>query len=180
MARDYPSSRQKRIDLAQLGQSGDIAVLVADGFHAPDLTSIASLAEHAGYRTQIISPNKSLVSGSSETGEEMNFVVDQAPGEKAADRFAGLLLPGGADHLDRLLADQDTRLLLKDVLASGRAICALGDAVAVLAEAAGKPGVSGDAALALKGDVFASGGETAREDAAALFVKTLTPVKAAA
>ena len=180
MARPNSPHRPKRLDLSQLGQSGDIAVLVADGFQAPDLTSIAGAAEQAGYRTQIVSPNKSLVSGRSETDEEMNFVVDLAPGEKAADHFAGLLLPSGAAHLDQLLQDQDARLLIKEFIAGGRSTCALGAAVAVLAEAAGKTGVSGDAALALKGDVFASSGETARADAGALFVQTLTPVKAAA
>ncbi len=180
MARPNSSHRPKRIDLSQLGQSGDIAVLAADGFQAPDLTSIAGAAEQAGYRTQIVSPNKSLVSGRSETGEEMNFVVDLAPGEKSVEQFAGLLLPSGGAHLDLLLQDQDARLLIKEFISSGRAICALGDAVSVLAEASGKTGVTGDAALALKGDLFASGGETARADAGALFVQTLTPVKEAA
>ena len=180
MARPYPPHRPKRIDLSQLGQSGDIAVLVTDGFQAPDLTSIAGAAEQAGYRTRIVSPNKSLVSGRSETGEEMNFVVDLAPGERAADRFSGLLLPGGAAHLDKLLEDQDARLLIKEFVISGRAICALGQAVQVLADNAGKSDVIGDAALALKGDVFASSGEEARSEAGALFVKTLTPVQEAA
>lgn len=180
MARPNSPHRPKRIDLSQLGQSGDIAVLVADSFQAPDLTSIAGAAEQAGYRTQIVSPNKSLVSGRSETGEEMNFVVDLAPGEKAADEFAGLLLPGGAAHLEKLLEDQDARLLIKEFVASGRSICALGEAVPVLAENTGKSDVAGDAALALKGDVFASSGETARADAGALFVQTLTPAQQAA
>ena len=180
MARPNSPHRPKRIDLSQLGQFGDVAVLVADGFQAPDLTSIAGAAEQAGYRTQIVSPNKSLVSGRSETGEEMNFVVDLAPGAKPADQFAGLLLPSGAAHLDQLLQDQDARLLIKEFISTGRAVCALGESVAVLADAADKPGVTGDAALALKGDIFASSGETARQDAGALFVQTLTPVQQAA
>jgi putative intracellular protease/amidase len=180
MAKPRPYTRPKRIDLSQLGQSGDIAVLVADGFEAPDLTGIAGEAEQAGYRTQIVSPVRSLVSGRSETGEEMNFVVDLAPGEKPADAFAGLLLPGGEAHLARLADDQDARLLIQEFLSSGRPVCALGGAVATLAATSGKTGVEGDAALALNGDVFASSGETARGDAGALFVQTLKPVQRAA
>jgi protease I len=130
VARPNPTHRPKRIDLSQLGQSGDIAVLVADGFQASDLTNIAGAAEQAGFRTQIVSPNKSLVSGRSETGEEMNFVVDLAPGERGAERYSGLLLPGGAAHLDAMLQDQDARLMIKEFVSSGRAVCALGEAVA--------------------------------------------------
>jgi len=180
MAKPRTHARPNRIDLSQLGHAGDIAVLVADGFDAPDLTGIAGEAEQAGYRTQIVSPVRSLVSGRSETGEEMNFVVDLAPGEKPADAFAGLLLPGGASHLARLAEDQDARLLIQEFLSSGRSVCALGEAVATLATMPGKTGVEGDAALALNGDVFASSGDTARADAGALFVQTLKPVKHAA
>ncbi len=180
MAKPRPHARPKRIDLSQLGQSGDIAVLVANGFEAPDLTGIAGEAEQAGYRTQIVSPVRSLVSGRSETGEEMNFVVDLAPGDKSAEAFSGLLIPGGAAHLAQLAENQDARLLIQEFLSSGRSICALGDAVATLAAASGKTSVEGDAALALNGDVFASSGETARSDAGALFVQTLKPVKNAA
>ncbi len=180
MAKPNPHARPKRIDLSQLGQAGDIAVLVADGFDASDLTAIAGAAEQAGYRTRIVSPNRSLVAGRSENGEEMNFVVDMAPSETPSQSFAGLLLPDGANHLARLAESQDARLLIRDFLSAGQSVCALGDAVAVLAQASQTDGVKGDAALALKGDVFASSGETARADAGALFVQTLKPVKRAA
>ncbi len=180
MAKPNTHARPKRIDLSQLGQAGDIAVLVADGFEAADLTGIAGEAEQAGFRTQIISPNKSLVSGRSETNEEMNFVVDAAPGEKSVKDFAGLLLPGGKAHLARIADDQDARLMIGEFVSEGLAVCALGDAVETLASLSSKTGVEGDAALALNGDVFASTGETARSDAGKLFVQTLKPSKAAA
>jgi protease I len=180
MAKPNTHARPKRIDLSQLGQAGDIAVLVADGFEAADLTGIAGEAEQAGFRTQIISPNKSLVSGRSETNEEMNFVVDLAPGEKPADSFAGLLIPGGKLHLERLLDDQDTRLMIGEFVTSGKSVCALGDAVATLATLTEKTDLEGDAALALNGDVFASSGETAKSDAGKLFVQTLKPMPQAA
>ncbi len=180
MARPNTHARPDRIDLSQLGKAGDIAVLVADGFDATDLTRIASTAEQAGFRTQIISPNTSLVTGRSETGEEMNFVIDLAPGEKPASAFAGLLLPDGSGHLERLSQDQDTRLLIGEFVKSGRSVCAIGEAVSVLSNAANKTDVKGDAALALNGEVFASTGETARTDAGALFVQTLVPLEQAA
>ncbi len=180
MAKPNTHARPKRIDLSQLGQAGDIAVLVADGFEAADLTGIAGEAEQAGFRTQIISPNKSLVSGRSETNEEMNFVVDAAPGEKATSEFAGLLIPGGKAHLARLAEDQDTRLMIGEFISAGVTVCALGDAVETIAAVSGKDGVEGDAALALNGEIFASTGESARSDAGKLFIQTLKPAKQAA
>ncbi|MCC5997368.1 MAG: DJ-1/PfpI family protein [Oceanicaulis sp.] len=181
MAFTKPHTRPKRIDLAQIGEAGDIAVLVADGFAASDLTEVASAAEQNGYRTVIVSPNKSLVSGRSASNEEMNFVVDAHPGDRSADSFSGLLIPGGAHGLSRLADDQDARLLIQDFIKTGKPVLAMSEAAPVLSEAAGKePGESGQAALALRGDIFAAGGEDAREDAISTFIKTLDLVQEAA
>lgn len=180
MAFTKPHARQKRIDLAHLGEAGSIAVLVSEGFAASDLTLVAGAAERAGYKTTIISLNKSLVAGRSETREEMNFVVDGAPGDQDASSFAGLLIPGGQQSIDKLAQDQDARLLVQDFIKANKPVCVMGEAVALLSDAAGMTGVEGDAALALNGEVFAAGGETAREDAASTFVQTIGMVDAAA
>jgi putative intracellular protease/amidase len=171
-----PHARQKRIDLGQLGQAGTIAVLVSEGFAAADLTLVAGAAERAGYKTAVISLNKSLVAGRSETNEEMNFVVDGAPGDQDPKSFAGLLVPGGDANIDRLSADQDARLMLMDFMRAKKPVCVMGKAVSFLADAAEKDGVAGDAALALNGEIFASTGETARDDAASMFVKAMDMV----
>lgn len=180
MAFSKPHNRQKRIDLAHVGEEGQIAVLVAEGFAASDLTQVAGAAERAGYKTCILSTNKSLVGGRSETREEMNFVVDGHPGDKGPDAYAGLLVPGGASSIEKLKNEQDARLLLGDFVRSGKPVCVMGEAVGFLAEVAEKAGVEGDAALALNGEVFAAEGETAREDATSTFIKTLSVSQAAA
>jgi protease I len=173
-------ARHKRIDLAHVGESGEIAVLAADGFAASDLTLTAGAAEREGYRTTLLSPNKSLVSGRSEMNEEMNFVVDGHPGEVSAERFSGLLIPGGKVSLDRLADDQDTRLLVQDFLKSGKPVCVFAEAVAFIADAAGKNGIEAPAALVLRGDIFASDGENARDDTAQTFIKALSVISEAA
>lgn len=180
MAFSKPHARQKRIDLEQLGDAGAIAVLVSEGFAASDLTLVAGSAERAGYKTTIISLNKSLVAGRSETQEEMNFVVDGAPGDQDPKAFSGLLIPGGANSLAKLTADQDARLMLADFVRADKPVCAMGEAVAFLGEAAGKDNITGDAAVFLKGQIFASEGETAREDAASSFVKVIGVTEEAA
>ncbi len=172
--------RQPRIDLSQLGQSGAVAALVADNFTVPDFNIAAQAAERGGYRTTIASPVRSLVSGRSEAHEEMNFVVDAAPGAIDPAGFAGLVLPGGAASVERLTGDADARALILAFIEAGKPVFAAGEAVALLAEVAGKDGADGEAAVALKGEVFAGGGETAREDAASAFAASLQPVKNAA
>jgi len=174
------SPRTPRIDLGQLGQSGSVAALVADGFTVPDFNIAAQAAERGGYRTTVASPVRSLVSGRSETGEEMNFVVDSAPAELDAADFAGLVLPGGADSIRRLGEDDDARGVIAAFFKAGKPVYAAGEAVGFLAEIAGKDGAEGEAAVALNGEVFAGGGETAREDAAGAFAASLQPEKTAA
>ena len=180
MAFSKPNARQNRIDLAQVGHAGAIAVLAADGFEASDLTGLASAAERQGYKTVMLSPSKALVSGRAHTGEEMNFVVDAQPGGEPVDGFKGLVIPGGGASLNRLRNDQDARLLVGEFLRRGAPVCAFGDAVDLLAELAEQSEVSADAVLALKGQIFASDGENARTDASNVFIQTLDLDKKAA
>lgn len=141
---------------------------------------MAGAAERAGYKTSVISLNKSLVAGRSETNEEMNFVVDGAPGDQDPKDFAGLLVPGGKVSIDKLASDQDARLMVMDFVRANRAVCVMGEAVALFGEVTENTSVDGDAALALNGQVFAAEGETAREDAASTFVKAMGMIDAAA
>jgi protease I len=124
--------RQKRIDLNMVGEAGAVIALVADGFSVPDQNAAAHAAERGGYKTLITSPNKSLVSGRSATNEEMNFVVDLKPGDISVKQNEGLILPGGAQSIRRLLDDQDSRLLIHDFVKSGKPVFATGEALAII------------------------------------------------
>lgn len=165
--------RQKRIDLNQVGDAGTVLALLADGFDVPDFNRAAHAAERGGFRTLIASPNKSLVSGRSETREEMNFVVDMAPGDVSTDAYEGLVVPGGERSTKLLMENQDIRLLIHDFLKSGKPVLVTGEAVGLLAELSEKEGIEGEAALAMKGEVFAGSGEDAAEDAAKAFLSAL-------
>ncbi|TGY87827.1 hypothetical protein E5163_12975 [Marinicauda algicola] len=173
MAAPHRNARQRRIDLNQVGEAGRVLALLADGFDVPDFNRAAYQAERGGFKTLIASPNKSLVSGRSDTREEMNFVVDMAPADAGVDKFEGLVIPGGERSTKLLMESQDMRLLVHDFVKAGKPVLALGEAVALLAEVSEKQGVEGDAALALKGEVFAGSGEDAAEDASKAFVDAL-------
>ena len=173
MAGPNRNARQKRIDLNQVGDAGTVLALLADGFDVPEFNRAAHMAERSGFRTLIASPNKSLVSGRSETHEEMNFVVDTAPGDASVDAYGGLVIPGGERSTKALKDNQDIRLLIHDFLKSGKPVLATGDAVGLIAELSEKEGIEGDAALAMRGEVFAGAGETAGEDAASAFADAL-------
>ncbi|GGE37500.1 hypothetical protein GCM10011367_09880 [Marinicauda pacifica] len=180
MAGPNRNFRQKRIDLNQVGEAGFVLALLADGFDVPDFNRAAHEAERAGFRTLIASPNKSLVSGRSETREEMNFVVDTPPGDVSSEKFEGLVIPGGERSTKALLASQDIRLLVHDFLKSGKPVLVTGEALELLSELSEKEGVEGDAALAMRGEVFAGSGEDAAESATAAFADALSMVSQAA
>lgn len=173
MAAPTRTFKQKRIDLNHVGDAGNVLALLADGFDVPDFNRAGYQVERGGFRTLIASPNKSLVSGRSETREEMNFVVDMAPGEASVDKFEGLVVPGGERSTKLLMENQDIRLLIHDFIKAGKPVLVTGEAVGLLAEISEKEGVEGDAALAMRGEVFAGSGEDAAEDAAKAFVDAL-------
>ncbi|MEO1038203.1 MAG: DJ-1/PfpI family protein [Pseudomonadota bacterium] len=160
----------KRLDVARVGEAGTLLALVAVKFSVPDLNTAAHVSEAKGFRTEVASTARALVSGSGAQGEEMNFVVNHHPDELSADAFAGLILPGGEASVETLLADPDARKLIAAFLTANKPICAMGAGVALLAALSEKSGFEGDAALAMAGDIFTGAGETAREDAVNAFV----------
>ncbi len=172
--------REPRIDIARVGEAGTVLALAAPGFSVPDLNAAASAAERAGYKLTVASGARALVSGRTETGEEMNFVVDEALGGPDAADAAGLILPGGRRAVDALNDSNDALRLVQDMFASGRPIFAAGEALTILAEVSGKDTGDAEAALALNGDVFAASGETARDDVAKAFAESLQPQKSKA
>ncbi|MCC5981521.1 MAG: DJ-1/PfpI family protein [Oceanicaulis sp.] len=178
--RPYRHQREPRIDIARVGESGSILALAAASFSVPDLNAAASAAERAGYRLIVASDARALVSGRTETGEEMNFVVDSALDEASAEDVAGLVLPGGRRAVDTLNDSNAALRLIQDVFASGRPIFAAGEALTILSEVSGKETGEANAALALGGEVFAASGETARDDVAKAFAEALQPGKSKA
>ncbi|MGY6662772.1 MAG: DJ-1/PfpI family protein [Glycocaulis sp.] len=171
--RPYRHNREPRIDIARVGEAGTILALAAPGFSVPDLNAAASAAERSGYKLKVASSARALVSGRTETGEEMNFVVDTGFEDVSADEGAGLVLPGGRRAVDALNDSNAALRLLQDMFASGRPIFAAGESLAMLAEVSGKETGDADAALALNGEVFAASGETARDDVAKVFAESL-------
>ncbi len=171
--RPHRQPREPRIDIARVGEAGSILALAAPGFSVPDLNAAASAAERAGYKLTVASAARALVSGRTETGEEMNFVVDTPLDDASVDGVAGLVLPGGKRAVDAINDSNAALRLIQDMFASGRPIFAAGEALSILAEISGKETGEADAALALNGEVFAASGETARDDVAKVFAEQL-------
>lgn len=178
--RPHRQPREPRLDVARVGEAGSILALAAPGFSVPDLNAAASAAERAGYRLIVASGARALVSGRTETGEEMNFVVDCGLDEASASNAAGLVLPGGQRAIDALNDSNAALRVVQDMFASGRPIFAAGEALSVLSEISGKETGQADAALALNGEVFAASGETARIEVAQAFAEQLQTTSSAA
>src|ERR1041385_2010905 len=79
-----------------------IAIFVAHGFEQVELTEPQEALEDAGAETEIISPEEKKVYGWKETDWGSKFKIDVPLEEATADRYDGLLLPGGVMNPDRL------------------------------------------------------------------------------
>ena len=124
--RPFRHQREPRIDIARVGESGSILALAAASFSVPaDLNAAASAAERAGYRLIVASDARALVSGRTETGEEMNFVVDSALDEASAEGCGGswCCRAGGAPSTRSTIPPPPPPTpalrLIQDVFASG-------------------------------------------------------------
>lgn len=166
-------THQDRINLNQVGRAGELVALAANHFSVPEYQTLTRLAEKRGYRTLMVSPQRSLVSGRSDKGEEMNFAVNCAAGDLSVKTIDGAIIPGGANSVSTLKEDQDTRLLIHDLLKAGKPIFASGEAVELLTEIAGIEDQSGDAAVALSGEVFTGSGDDAQAKALSAFSDAL-------
>lgn len=172
--------RRDRLDLDQIGEAGVVGALAAPGFAVADLHAATHAAEVDGYRSSMISPAKLLVGGRSPSNEEMNFVVDCAPIDADPAGMDGLIVPGGSEHVARLVGNAGAKSVIQAVAAAGKPIVAFGEAIAFVADALNIDAVAGDAAVALRGQLFAAAGEHARAEAAATFVKAMEVVAEAA
>ncbi len=172
--------RRDRLDLDQIGDSGVVGALAAPNFAVADLHAATHAAEVAGYRSSVISPAKLLVGGRSPSNEEMNFVVDCAPIDADPASLDGLIVPGGREHVARLGEHAGAKHLVQALAASGKPVVAFGEAIPFVADAIGVDPVDADAAVALRGQLFAAAGEDARAEAAATFVKAMEAVAEAA
>lgn len=102
-----------------------VGILVANGFEQEEMTAPKKALEDAGFKTEIISPEKNKVKGwkHSKWGDE--FPIDVPLEDANAKNYDALLLPGGVMNPDKLRMQPQAIDLIKQIFKAGKPIAAI-------------------------------------------------------
>lgn len=112
-----------------------IAILTENGFEQSELTSPKEALEKAGYKAEIVSPQRGKVKAWDHDHWGIELNVDKHITEVTVDDYDALLLPGGVLNPDKLRMDPDSVLFVKDFFESGKVIAAICHGPQMLIEA---------------------------------------------
>ncbi|MBB4930194.1 catalase [Lipingzhangella halophila] len=111
--------------------SRQVAVLVADGVHAADVTSLRSALAERGALTDVLGPRD----GSVRADDGSSFEVDRAMSTVASVLYDAVVVPGGADNAAKLSADGLALNFVAEAFKHNKPIAAMNDGVDVLEKA---------------------------------------------
>jgi catalase len=100
-----------------------VAMVVADGCDGPPLVALADRLTHEGAVPRFVSTTLGLVQPATGDAIEVDVSLEAAP----AVLYDALVLPNGADAVDRLRADGRTLEFIKDQYRHCKPILVLGD-----------------------------------------------------
>lgn len=113
-----------------------IAFLVAaEGIEQVELTDPWQAVVDAGHTAVLVSPKSGSVQMFNHLDKADTQKVDKTVADVSADDFDALVLPGGVANPDALRTDKDAVALVKDFMASGKAVAAICHAPWTLVEA---------------------------------------------
>jgi len=112
-----------------------IAILVTNGFEQKELVDTRQALQAAGAQVQVVSPKKDRVQGfiNQEWGDMV--AVERHIAEARVEDYDALLLPGGVMNPDFLRLDPRAVAFVRNFVASGKPVAAMGHAPWVLIEA---------------------------------------------
>src|SRR5262245_45854885 len=106
-SRGARTRRVERSDMADKPLQGKrIAFLATDGVEQVELTEPWKAVEEAGAEPVLVSPKDGQVQGFRHLDRGDTFDVHESVAETSADRFDGLVLPGGVANPDQLRMDE--------------------------------------------------------------------------
>jgi protease I len=119
---------EKRLDGKHIG------ILVADGVNAGKFSTLLHTIRHAGGDVTIIGPADEEVHTWNPTGWGETIKIDRSIDDAIADRFDGLLVPGGQLAADKLRATHAAVDLVRRMIETGKPLVLVGHAVWLMAE----------------------------------------------
>ena len=112
-----------------------VAILTESGFEQSELLSPKEALEQAGYKVDIVSPQKEKVKGWDHDHWDVELQVDKHVTEVTSEEYDALVLPGGVMNPDKLRVDTDSIEFIKDFFKSGKVVAAICHGPQLLIEA---------------------------------------------
>ena len=102
-----------------------IAVLATDGFEEVELTEPVKALKNAGAEVRVVSPKSGEIQGFKHHDKASRIPVDQSLDQTSADKFDGLVLPGGVINPDMLRLEPKAISFIRQFVESGKPIAAI-------------------------------------------------------
>lgn len=112
-----------------------IAFLATDGVEQVELTRPWEAVRSAGGTPELVSPEAGSIQGYNHLDEGDTFSVDHAVADVDADRYDGLVLPGGVANPDALRMNSDAVAFVKSFFEQKKPVAAICHAPWLLVEA---------------------------------------------
>jgi protease I len=102
-----------------------IAILATDGFEQAELTEPHKALLAAGATVDVVAPKAGQIQGMQHHDKGDRITVDRQLDQVDAERYAGLVLPGGVANPDELRTNERAVAFVRAFAASGKPIAAI-------------------------------------------------------
>jgi protease I len=100
-----------------------IAIIATDGVEQVELEDPREAVQHAGARTELLSPQTGEIQAmNSDIEPASKFKVDKSIGDASAADYDGLILPGGTVNADRLRMEDAVLSFVQEFFKSGKPV----------------------------------------------------------
>jgi putative intracellular protease/amidase len=148
---------------------GRIAAVTAQNFNADDFIRATRPLEQKGFAVSVVSNTSGMLTGRTESGQDVNFVPASTIGDMEFDRYCALVLPGNSHGIS-----ESAQAAIEKFMSEGKPVIAMSGDVPMLAEAANSPDVAdAGVAISMNGKVFAARGDEASDEAVEVFAQAL-------
>lgn len=141
-----------------------IAILATNGFEESELTSPKSAMENAGFKVDIVSPEKGEIKGWADGNWSNSFKVDRLVDEVDAKEYNALMLPGGVINPDKLRTNRKALDLVRDFFAQKKPVAAICHAPQLLISADVVEGRTLTSYSSIKDDLINAGAKWVNEE----------------
>lgn len=112
-----------------------IAILATNGFEESELKSPKEAMENAGFKVDIVSPEKGDIKGWADGNWSNSYTVDVNLSDAKETDYNALMLPGGVINPDTLRGNEDALVFVRDFFKAKKPVAAICHAPQILISA---------------------------------------------